>query len=454
MNKKIFISLLFSALTASCSSNSCHQASWIVVSCRRRSATVRTELFGLSPFNLDDSSLIADCDDFNIIFDEILKADKIVLSNDVEISEYYRRDPADFDSGTPIRDKDGLSRLLQERYSTRQQGDYDKVGEIDILLRKRYGVRAYDNPNFWTTQARPPASHLRRIVRKQDAEMKAKFGPNGHPYVQVGDCVDETICPLTMTEIHSLLSKHQLSIMSGLFEEADAIRFEMLINGIQLDERLMLWRGDGKSKFTESVGGKSDDSGALELPKSVGLAEVIPSETIVHGSLRRIEQLLEKRAEARYRGEDYISRFLSFELFKTYKVELNDESKTWRILKAGETSSFQQDLPNGNVSLCFTKNLFPPLIYANEERKYSSPSYRRSMHSRSVANDLMLQRINHLLQERIHKREESKFLEADALRKELWESYHVGVNDRLRQWSVAGVLDSSGSSHLHGTDSK
>jgi len=52
-----------------------------------------------------------------------------------------------------------------------------------------------------------------------------------------------------------------------------------------------------------------------------------------------------------------------------------------------------------------------------------------------------MERVKTLVQERIHKREENKFREADAIRNELWHTYNVGVNDRLRQFSVGGIYD-------------
>ena len=111
------------------------------------------------------------------IFDDIDDANDFTGDSD-EVSEFYRRD-LDDDPNAPIPDRAGLSKLLSRRFEKRKACEYDKVREIDILLKRQHGVRAYDNPCVWTRQAKPPASYLRRKARRKANEMMSRFGPTG-----------------------------------------------------------------------------------------------------------------------------------------------------------------------------------------------------------------------------------------------------------------------------------
>ena len=123
------------------------------------------------------ASILAEEIEFETIFDDIDDANDFTGDSD-EVSEFYRRD-LDDDPNAPIPDRAGLSKLLSQRFEKRKACEYDKVREIDILLKRRHGVRAYDNPCVWTRQAKPPASYLRRKARRKANEMVSRFGPTG-----------------------------------------------------------------------------------------------------------------------------------------------------------------------------------------------------------------------------------------------------------------------------------
>jgi hypothetical protein len=387
-------------------------------------------------------STATDNEVINSIFDDIAINSKNQSDKEPELSEYYRLDPDD-DSDRPIPDKEGLRDLLFQRFEARRSFEYDTVERIDAALRKKHGVCAFDNPNFWTTQSRPPRSYLRRSVSKTAAKMKIHFGPTGHPYNQVGGGIDQVTCPLTLTEIHSLLSRRCQARLQAKYEEADAVLFDMELNGLHVYDGRMQWRADGIRRFDESEI-ISDEISKPEQPYVQDVKCKNDTTDTDGKNFRRVEQLMKMRADALARGETVLSDFLSLELYKTYGVVVADNLRSWSYAVANATYNERQppELPDKNVSLCITKDLFPPTMFANEEQRYASPAYRQSENSRNVPNDLARQRIEQLVQERIHKRDERKFLESDALRMELWETYQVGVSDRLRQWSVAGVLDS------------
>ena len=117
----------------------------------------------------------------------------------------------------------------------------------------------------------------------------------GHPYVQVGKGIDTISCPLTMTDIHSLLSRrHQLQLQ-GRYEETDAMKFELMINGVFVNEIARQWRADGEHTFEKS----SED--AVTIPTAKRRYEEDENSSTqfqdMHINMvqRRIEQLLEKQ---------------------------------------------------------------------------------------------------------------------------------------------------------------
>jgi hypothetical protein len=418
------------------------QTSWVMIQSHRKLKPIAGRVSLLKTFSTrrPQVSTATENEAINSIFDDIAMNSKNQSDEEHELSQYYRLDPDD-DPNRPIPDKEGLRDLLFQRFEARRNFVYHTVERIDTKLRKTHGVRAFDNPNFWTTQSRPPRSYLRRSVSKTAAKMKTHFGPTGHPYVQVGgQGIDQVTCPLTLTEIHSLLSRRCQSRLQGKYEEADAVRFDMELNGLHVHDGLMQWRADGQRRFDESetIAEEISEPGQpfIEDVKS-------KNDTDTDGkTFRRVEQLMKMRAAALVRGETILSDVLSLELYKTYGVVVDDNLRSWSyVVDTADNERQPPELPVKNVSLCITKDLFPPTMFANEEQRYASPAYRQSENSRNVPNDLARQRIEQLVQERIHKRDERKFLESDAIRRELWETYHVGVSDRLRQWSVAGVLD-------------
>jgi hypothetical protein len=149
----------------------------------------------------------------------------------------------------------------------------------------------------------------------------------------------------------------------------------------------------------------------------------------------------------------------------TYGVGVNDTTRTWsigsRFLKSYENewkAPTISKISEMKEKVSFTHELF------QMRRQFESPNFRRSQNSHSFPNAIVEKRVASMVQERIHKREEGMFLEADAIRRELWSTYvsafrfrcflttpiliflvirpqNVGVNDRLQQYSLGGVFE-------------
>jgi hypothetical protein len=383
----------------------------------------------------ETNSFFVDDDDDNINLE--LGLDHYVnkvIQETKELSENYRRDHRD-DSSKPIIDPIALTKLLRDRYKARQAKNFKRVSFVDHQLRQEHGVRAYDHPPIWTRLKEPPAAHLRRQAEKRAAEMKRMHGPNGHPYSQVGEHIDPMFYSLTMRDIHTLLMRRTRSQLESRSEDADAIQLELLVHGIQVRDDLCQWTADPSVIFEVSPTGtqrcREPLRATIYAPKSM-------SESSDQAQMRirqRIKQLVNARSEALIRGETQLAQFLLYELFKTYGVSMDDSSCTWSIagmfdVGNGKTITDGNTVPKESPSLGETlkeysrpPSPFPLLQFSHDSVNSDSVAYRKSLHSRVLEDERAHDRVSELVQERIHKREEGKFLEADAIRNELWHTY-------------------------------
>lgn len=362
-----------------------------------------------------------------------VNATKIDQSEDQELFKYYRRDYRD-DSNETVANMAGLKQLLSQRFKARRnknslRGESDRVVQlIDDRLQQEHGVRVYDTPSIWTRLEKPPPAHLRNQFHKRITKLKKLYGPRGHPYQQVGQRkIDPILCPLSMHEIHDLLCRLTLCRIEKHSEKADAIQFELMVHGIRIHEELLQWTADRDHKFDSVT--SSEDSFPVPPEHPAIYQKDDCSAPLTESQFRleqRIKHLVEMRAEALFLGDEEQAHFLTLELYETYNVGVDDKSCTYSV-GCKFSGDAQWDRPvKANASFSGptlrTPQIFPPLLFGLENR-FQSPQYRCSENSTIVNDADTMERVKTLVQERIHKREENKFREADAIRNELWHTY-------------------------------
>ena len=386
---------------------------------------------------------------------------------DSAFSAFYRRDPQDVIANSSFLQnlsssrKTKLQHCFQQLHNARKFRDYQSSDAISAKLKREFGVRVFHNPPVWTTQkGAAPLSYLKKKQSNDLNRLRKIHGPRGHPYTQVGEGVlNESICPLSMKDIHDLLEQLTLARMEGndgpLAAEAEAIQFELLINGVQVSDESKQWRADGivdqwdDSVVSSVVSDGMDKQGVqillyTEQPPTKTTSAPEPSRFAEHRP--RVKQLIQLRAESIVREETDLVKSLTIELWKTYDVVIDDTRRTWSFQSENCERGEPNTSDNNSMVVETTESqeaiLMPPVLFANGSNSWQGDSsFRASDHSREVTDSSVLDRIQYLVAERAQKREEGKFLEADSIRKELWMAYYVGLNDRLRQWSVGGVFD-------------
>lgn len=455
--------------------------------------------------NDDSSEFKLQSSELSIESDENMKFDG-------EISPYYRQDRRQQELRT-VTDPTGLARLLNRRYKARCEDNSIQVSAIDAQLKRLYSVVIYDSPPIWSCflTSPPPSSILRQKAQKRKAVMQRAFGPMGHPYQNAGGVndIDSFYCDLSATDIHAMLSRYAQCRLLKKWEEANATRFELQLHGVRVCDEILQWTTcpaddfDTKSAVAAAAV-NSSTSQAFDLvrnswrqkhnivytvdPRAGPLVGANEEESV--RIQQRVEQLVLARSAAMQRGEVCLAVSITLELHRAYTVGVNDATRTWSVVVGGQSKSSIWTPPqftNGNaVGFDDESNndthglvMFPStLLFGDQEREFGSTAqYRRSRHSHPFSSSRTQQRVEQLVQERIHKREEAKFLEADAIRRELWRTYvstnltrslwlrllcisrfvlifqhtfsacsflyhkNVGVNDRLQQYSVGGVYD-------------
>ena len=403
--------------------------------------------------------------DQNDVLTECSQNYSLIAQDMDEISPFYRRDKRELEepsiSLTPLNDPDGLAALLAERHFARQVGDYTVVSNLDRQLKVKHGVKAYDHPPVWTRLlASPPTGFLRRQAQKQSRVMLRAFGPTGHPYQELtgeANDIDSSVwCDLSVSEIHALLQRRTQCRASGLFDEADAIILELTIHGVRVCDETLQWTIDPKLDFKgrqlasnenitlgqpsremeNTVATHRGSKLRLQYARDV-LSRPLEEESTVRVK-QRVEQLVQARADALVRGEVHVADSLALELYCSYAVGVNDGTRTWSVgcdFSANGTDLHmswtppQRPLHHCNDSNLVDKTMrtrFPgtkELLFGYRKRKFTNETgYRCSSKSLPIPEQCK-DRIEDLIQNRIHMREEARFLEADAVRKELWFTY-------------------------------
>mmetsp|Transcript_2581 Transcript_2581/g.3762 ORF Transcript_2581/g.3762 Transcript_2581/m.3762 type:complete len:661 (-) Transcript_2581:103-2085(-) len=356
----------------------------------------------------------------------------------IDASNYYRRDPRD-DLTVPM-DEVTILKLLGTRVLARRRKDFKEADRVDRELRNMHGVYAYDKDRIWTTQKIPPGSFLRRKARQAEVARKKQFG--SAPYTQVGDEIDTIICPFTVDEIYSLLSRRLQCRMEGKFEVADAIKFELIVNGVRFSDGLRQWRADGDNQFDKN---EKKNARFAEKYSQHKLSPDLQVDSLKY----RVKRLIQERAEARVRRDFHLVDSITLELYRTYRVAVEDQGRTWSVGSSAFGTDIDWEPPSVGKATApsqprssSTTKLLPLLFAGDVEENKIAPSYSQSEHSLRLEDESLLPRVEHLIQERLQLKEERTNFGADAIQKELWVTYNVGLNDRLRQWSVGGIFES------------
>ena len=360
----------------------------------------------------------------------------------IEFSPYYRRDRHD-NSTAPLPPPEVLSHLLRLRWQAKQDKDAAKIRAMDNTLRVDHGIYVYDHPPIWTRQTEPPFARWRKKAEASKMKRKEMYGPRGHPLQRVGRiAINDLDCSLSEPVIHELLSQwmvHQSRDGEDQRERAQAIRFELLLHGIRINATNLEWTTDSEYEFCEISGddSKNGRTSAKLFREDKRLSKLRSNSEEDSKTRQRIEYLMERCLEAQLLGKREEEIFIEWELRHCYGVQRNHQNQTWFVDNPTKISVDPDDaslLQSLSAIPSYPVVELPPLTFYQDARIWNSPAYTQSASSLELGSAIA-SRVHFLVQERIHKREESKYLEADAIRRELWNTYVSCIGPaRAKPW--------------------
>jgi len=151
-------------------------------------------------------------------------------------------------------------------------------------------------------------------------ESNANSKKNNSPWKQVGDTIDPALCPLSKSEIISLITERNKARRSRNFELADSFLKKLQYNHVYLDDKKKLWRADGES-FQQVPRYRKDPN----------------SRPISAREEAYVQIKVQERAEAKFARKFNIADDILDELRFLKNVVVNDDTLTWRVTEAFKT---------------------------------------------------------------------------------------------------------------------
>jgi len=308
------------------------------------------------------------------------------------------RSPEDVVS--PTDDVAAIDSLLGERLRSKLRRDFDTADSIRYTLEKDYGVTVWDKEKIWTTSSggrRPGRGSGGRDRRggggrpgRQDRPPREErdFGPTGHDYLQVGEPLDPTHCPLTEDEINALLADRLRAKMSRDFDHADSVKAQLEDAGVFVHDGLKAWRADGETSFAGEGGGRRE-------ARSPGFSLVGGGGDLSAEVRAEVEALIAERSmmkkERQYDQADALRERLQAE----FNVRVEDKLLQWWV--------------NGD-------------------------EYCEGAHSDPLPDESLRGIIKEKLAQRSEAKMNRDYGAADVLRDELYNEYSIYVDDRSKEW--------------------
>jgi cysteinyl-tRNA synthetase len=243
---------------------------------------------------------------------------------------HYIQSPGAGPIQCPTLTWDEIHKLLEERHRARITRDFARADQIRDHLASE-GVTINDKTKEWRADGvryslgegfSGSPNYKDRAGRSGSRRI---FGANGHDYTLAPEAGPPTTV-LSEKEIHQLLSERLKFRVLRDFVNADRIREELSDQGVFVDDRKKLWRGDGVEVEDDGYLGKSRDFGPMghdyTLAPDAGPNTSNFSEDLIH-------ELLKERLQAKM-ARDFVRADRIREILKEEGVYVDDGSREWR----------------------------------------------------------------------------------------------------------------------------
>ena len=313
--------------------------------------------------------------------------------------------------------------LLSQRMQAKRNRDFDTADAIRDDLLQNYAVGVDDRSKTWRTGCSSSGSGMRfggggrgGRDRGRGRGRERDFGPNGHDY-DISPDAGPNSSALADDKIHELLAERLQAKMSRNFNVADSIQIDLINSGVYVHDGLKEWRADG-IPFGDFDGGRgpgrtrgsrSDFNRPYE--KSIYSDEVIGCDDST------INKLVMERSKYKVNKDYEKADAIREGLRSKFNVIIDDKLKEWSVGGSfGEEHDKQREMAE----------------------KFANRGIIKSPASMAAQNEGDEEEIQALVDERTDFKADRNYVEADAIREDLFERFNVVINDKLKEWSIGG----------------
>jgi hypothetical protein len=222
------------------------------------------------------------------------------------ISSDQRKDDEDLDIAS-------IEALIEERIDARREHNFELADAKREELKRNYGVYLDDRGRTWSTEPFVLGGNFDKSSR-----LTERFGPQGHDYKLCADA-GRSISPLSEDDIHKLIAERLWCKLNREFERADAIKVELTVKEVAIDDIRRMWRSDGLRIYTAE--GHNNKLNYTYAPDAGPSQSTMNNEDVV--------KLLAARQECRY-NRDFVGADLLLADLREARVQVDDENRLWR----------------------------------------------------------------------------------------------------------------------------
>lgn len=381
-------------------------------------------------------------------------------------------------------DKETVEKLLGERLKCRKTGEFERADGIRDQLLGEHGVTIWDKERVWTTnRARRGGSNRHgnngrygdersngrsdngRYERSTPSRRR-DFGPKGHDYRMTGGPIDESRCTISEDQIDQLIAERLQFKMSRSFREADAIQDALTGQGIFVNDGFKEWRGDGEDWGQGARGNNSrgnGDFGPREYSqRGPGMGLSTDEKELISG-------LVAKRSQAKATRDYDLADSVREQLTSDYAVTIDDKKFQWSLISEEYIFSSSSPNPLSDDVIENIQNQLADRSIAKQRRDFNTADdireslteeynveindrekewsiaslddeeYTFSSSSSNPLPDDVVENIQNQLAERSIAKQKRNFESADAIRESLNEVYNIEIDDRNKEWTIAGL---------------
>eukprot|EP00571_Detonula_confervacea_P004741 CAMPEP_0172313192 /NCGR_PEP_ID=MMETSP1058-20130122/19645_1 /TAXON_ID=83371 /ORGANISM="Detonula confervacea, Strain CCMP 353" /LENGTH=485 /DNA_ID=CAMNT_0013026805 /DNA_START=108 /DNA_END=1562 /DNA_ORIENTATION=+ len=321
-------------------------------------------------------------------------------------------------------DLGAVNSLINERVLARKNKDFRAADNILNQLLARHAVIINDTDNTWKTGTKRQVKKRKKVPLPKVA--LDRNGPNtniNHDYKLSPDAGPNS-STLSDEDIVALIGDRRQAQRDRDFKEADAIRHQLKLASVYVEDGLKEWRADGVPFGT--MRGKirgfaaSTSSPTAPLVRSASLVRSEYSLSLYNDDdTATVNDLLAQRTASKSGGNYEKADSIRDRLFETYNIRIDDRLGEWSV--------------GGNFGDENNSHWATASISSEQSR-----GYKKSATSAELPSAADEKYVQARVDERMRAKRTRNYDLSDSIRDDLFDQYDVTIHDKINEWSVGG----------------